>query len=210
MKRNWLWILTACIILSGCGAGESAGDMGNGIKDLQAHGESVTESSGSTKEEAVSGSEETADSEEKYVLTFETRDTEGNVVTSECFAETKLTMLNVWATYCGPCLNEMPDLGEIAGAYEQDVFRMIGIVSDVDGDVQEDIEKAKGLISDTGADYLHILPSQSLYENLLGAVTAVPTTFFVNQKGEVLGYVVGALAKDDWEELIDDLLAKEK
>ena len=46
-------------------------------------------------------------------VTFEARDLEGNTVSSQLFSETKLTMVNVWATYCNPCLREMPGLGEL-------------------------------------------------------------------------------------------------
>ena len=41
---------------------------------------------------------------------------------------------------------------------------------------------------------------------MLSGVSAVPTTFFVNEKGEVLDTVVGAMDKDSWKEKIDGLL----
>ena len=43
---------------------------------------------------------------------FESVDLEGNTVDESILADHQLTMINVWATFCGPCINEMPDLGQ--------------------------------------------------------------------------------------------------
>ncbi|MBO5302949.1 MAG: TlpA family protein disulfide reductase [Lachnospiraceae bacterium] len=156
-------------------------------------------------------SQETETEQKPYILNFEAVTTEGDMLTSDCFADSKLTMLNVWATYCGPCLNEMPELGEIVNAYDKSEFQMLGIISDVYEDAEEStVQSAKDLIIETKADYLHVLLSDSLYESLVSGVTSVPTTFFVNQNGEVLGYVVGAQSKESWEEIIHELLEKEQ
>lgn len=159
---------------------------------------------------AQTGEKQSAEAaEEPYVVSFEATTVEGEEITSEIFADSKLTMLNVWATYCNPCLQEMPDLGEIAAAYDMAEFQMIGIVSDVaEGAAEEDIEYVKDLIAQTNATYPNIILSESLYRNLVGAVEAVPTTFFVNSKGELLGYTVGTQSKEAWEELINQILAE--
>ncbi|MCM1303539.1 MAG: TlpA family protein disulfide reductase [Butyrivibrio sp.] len=64
-------------------------------------------------------------------ITFEAQDMEGNTVSSSVFSGSRLTMVNVWATYCDPCLREMPGLGELAGEYDAEDFQIIGIISDV-------------------------------------------------------------------------------
>lgn len=152
---------------------------------------------------------EDAQAQEPYILNFTATTIEGEQMTSDILGESKLTMLNVWATYCNPCLSEMPDLGELAAAYDSAEFQVMGIISDVaEGATEAELENAKNLIAQTGAAYPHLLLNESLYSNLVGAVDAVPTTFFVNSEGELLGYVVGARAKADWEEIIDELLAE--
>lgn len=143
-------------------------------------------------------------------IAFETVDMDGNTVTEEVFTQSKLTMVNVWATYCNPCLSEMPDLGELAGEYDSADFQIIGIVSDVmEGADQASLDEALGLIRDTDADYTHLLLNESLYYALLTDVSAVPTTFFVDDSGTVLRSVLGAKEKAVWEELIDELLAEQ-
>lgn len=200
MKRKLVCFLLMIMLLAGC---RKVPEPIPGVENMTE--DRVVSEEGTMTYEPE---EESEPEQEAYVLEFEAVTTEGESVSSACFADSKLTMLNVWATYCSPCLQEMPDLGEIAASYDKAEFQMMGIVSDVmEGGDEEMLEEAKSLIEQTGADYPHLLTNESLYTNLLGSVTAVPTTFFVNQKGEVLGYLVGAYAKEDWEAMIDELLA---
>lgn len=156
--------------------------------------------------ENSSGTEEQSSSAETV---FEGKDMEGNPVSADIFSESILTMVNVWATYCSPCLSEMPELGELAEEYDPEEFQIIGIVSNVpEGADEEKIELVEVLIGQTGADYPHLLLNQSLNDGLLAGVTAVPTTFFFDQEGKLLDTVVGAREKADWKEMIDDLLEK--
>ena len=140
-------------------------------------------------------------------ITFEGTDLEGNAVSQEVFSQSKLTMVNVWATYCNPCLREMPGLGELAAEYDQSEFQIIGIVSDVwEGEDQTLVES---LVQETGAAYPHLLANDSVGQAILSSVSAVPTTFFFDGDGAYLGGVVGSREKSDWEELSHELLEKQ-
>ena len=169
---------------------------------------------GCTKKNTVKNpaEEENAASTEKEnsasnVVSFEGKDMDGNTFSAENCADSRLTMINVWATYCNPCLSEMPELGELTKEYEAEDFQLIGIVSDVlEGQEDESLEYALSLIEETGADYPHLLLNESLYKGLLTEVTAVPTTFFLNKDGEILDVIVGAMDKSKWKEKIDALL----
>ena len=164
-----------------------------------------------SKPDAASGPDTSgaSSSEEEHTpiyITFEGTDLEGNTVSQDVFSQSKLTMVNVWATYCNPCLNEMPGLGELAAEYEQSQFQIIGIVSDVkEGEDQTLVES---LIQQTGANYPHLLANDSIYQALLAGVSGVPTTFFFDGEGAYLGGVVGSAEKSQWEELIHELLEK--
>lgn len=140
-------------------------------------------------------------------VVFESHDIQGNTVSSDIFSDSKLTMVNVWATYCNPCLQEMPGLGEMAAEYSTGEFRIIGIISDVaEWDPQGVKDYAAELIAQTGADYTHLVLNKSLYTALLTDVSAVPTTFFIDENGIVLKTVVGSMEKSAWEEIINELL----
>ncbi|MEG1878370.1 MAG: TlpA disulfide reductase family protein [Pseudoflavonifractor sp.] len=142
---------------------------------------------------------------------FTASDLEGIDRDQTIFEGYKLTMVNVWATYCGPCLGEMPDLGALHGEYADQGFQVVGIVTDVlnqDGSVSEDqVATAQDVVASTGADYLHLMPSQDLNDSLLYQVSAVPTTIFVDESGNLVGEgYLGARSKDGWAAIIDGLL----
>ena len=185
------------LVLTGCGRGSEEKQENALSSGMQPDVQDAADSS-------ESGTEAKA-----YVLTFTGTTLEGATLTSECFADSKLTMINVWATFCGPCINEMPDLGEIAKEYQIQDFQLIGIISDVMEGAQGDTyTEAKEIIAETGANYTHLMLNEELYMNLVGASDSVPTTYFFNQKGECLGYLVGAQSKATWKQIIDGLLAE--
>lgn len=186
------------VMLGGCGKAGS----GAGGQKTEAEDEAAVDGNG--QESASTQADEDAQSSG---ISFEAQDLEGNTVTEAVFADSRLTMVNVWATYCNPCLSEMPELGELAGEYDADEFQIIGVISDVqEGADLEMTVYAATLVEQTGAAYPHLLLNESLFYAMLSGVSAVPTTFFVDEKGEVLDTVVGAMDKESWKEKIDGLL----
>lgn len=194
MKKNYgkyifnlFTLLLSAALLSGCA--KAAVDKGN--TEAKVNTETADESGASSQ------------------IVFEGQDIEGNPVSSDIFSESKLTMVNVWATYCNPCLSEMPGLGELAGEYDPETFQIIGIISDaLEGGGQKAVDLAADLIEQTGADYPHLLLNASIYHALLTDVTAVPTTFFIDENGTIVDVAVGAMDKSGWEEKINALLQK--
>lgn len=142
---------------------------------------------------------------------FSTTDIDGNAVDQAVFKGKKLTMVNIWATFCGPCINEMPDLGEINEEYAEKGFQIIGIpvdVVDYYGNIDpSQVELAKDIVDETGADYLHIMPSSSLNQAKLGQVTSVPETIFIDENGCQIGEsYIGSRSKEQWKVIIDGLM----
>ncbi len=170
------------------------------------------------KEENITESTSETASEKADILpggtfsSFTSWDLDGNVIDQSIFEKADLTMLNVWGTFCGPCLREMPYLGELFTEYADKGLQIIGIVVDIptaaDGTPDEGmLTTAKELIEETGAAYLHILPSEDLVKAKLGTVYAVPTTYFVNSQGQIQGdEIIGSMEKDGWIKTIDHLL----
>lgn len=141
---------------------------------------------------------------------FTAVDLDGNSVDQTVLQGPKLTMVNVWATYCGPCISEMPDLGKLAGEYGPAGLQIIGLVTDVQdargNTVASQVDLAKDIVAQTGANYLHLIPGTDLMY-LLQQITAVPTTFFVDASGrQVGGTYLGAKSAGDWADIIEKLL----
>jgi len=142
---------------------------------------------------------------------FAAWDLNGVPVDQRIFADDKLTLINIWATFCGPCLREMPDLGQLAADYADRGVQVVGIVVDIpqtSGAFSLDmVQTARDLVEQTGANYLHLLPSADLIAAKLSGVSSVPETIFVNDKGELVGQsYVGARSGEEWSKIIDSLL----
>ena len=198
MKLRLVAMILLGVLLTGCT---------QNIENVEEATVGTLQTEAQTLMEEVSQSEEQA--EEPYIVSFEANTIDGEEYSSDAFSQSRLTMINVWATYCNPCLSEMPDLGEIATEYDSAELQMIGVISDVaETAAENDIKNAKELIEQTGAQYQHLLLSESLYTNLVGGVNSVPTTFFVDQEGKMLGYAMGAQSKEAWVSIIEDLLSK--
>ena len=134
---------------------------------------------------------------------FEAETIDGESVTQDIFGQSKLTMVNIWGTFCGPCIQEMPELGEISRSYDTGAFQMIGLISDV---MEPQDADAKEIIDSTQADYVHLIASPDLQRNILSRVSVVPTTVFVDADGNQVGEAyAGSRSKEDWTEIIEEL-----
>lgn len=155
---------------------------------------------------------EDENTQDGVMSSFNAEDINGNAVTQDIFKDYKITMINFWGTFCGPCISEMPDLGEISREYKDKGVAVVGIPVDVAIDGGSSIsaslvEDAKEIIKETGADYMHILPSESLYAAKIKDVYSIPETIFVDSSGNQIGKsYLGAKSKEQWTAIIDELL----
>lgn len=144
--------------------------------------------------------------------TFTTIDIDGNDQTDALIKEHALTLVNVWGTFCPPCIEEMPYLGELAEEY-RDKVHFLGIVCDVldpANAIDVDQQKlAQEIVAQTkSGTYTHIIPTQGMNERVLYSINAIPTTFFLNDKGQQVGKaIVGSKTKAEWKQILEDTLA---
>lgn len=184
-KMKYLaFLLMTVLLLAACGKSEEAVEA-----------EEITE-------------EENVQEPVKLFGVFDTQTLDGELVTEEIWGEADLTMVNIWGTFCGPCIAEMPDLGEISREYADRGFQIVGMVCDVK---EPGNETALEIVSETKADYTHVIASEDLTMNALQYVSSVPTTVFLDKEGDVVGEVYsGARDKASWELIINQYLAEVK
>jgi len=101
----------------------------------------------------------------------------------------KPLIINVWASWCGPCRSEMGSLERLARRYGGKQFNVIGISTDDDG------YAAAAFIKQTKITFENFLDSHLLLENMLGANT-IPLTILVDAHGRVLEKARGAYEWD--------------
>ena len=122
-------------------------------------------------------------------LIIEVKDLDGNPVDlAEIYAQHDVTMVNCWATYCNPCIQEFPDLERLSQEMADKNCAIIGICTDI---ARGNTETAKQILAKTGVTYLNLYATGSALASL--QLSAFPTSFFVNSKGIIVTEpVVGA------------------
>jgi cytochrome c biogenesis protein CcmG, thiol:disulfide interchange protein DsbE len=95
-------------------------------------------------------------------------------------AHGKVILLNFWATWCGPCRAEIPDLIELQTKYK-DRLQIIGISVDEDGDA----DAVKKMVTETGINYPIAMASPEV-RGAYGGIVALPTSFLVDTEGRVV------------------------
>ena len=145
---------------------------------------------------------------------LQTKDIDGKEFSGKDFSDYDLTMVNVFATWCSPCVQEIPDLAEIQKEMKDKGVNIVGVVTDtVDqtGENQEALEKAKLIRERSKAEYPFLIPDKSNFNGRLSGIQAFPETFFVDKKGQIVGETYsGSHNKKAWLEIIEKELAKVK
>ncbi|MCM1989790.1 TlpA disulfide reductase family protein [Oceanirhabdus seepicola] len=193
MKRifSMLMIVLCVITLVSCGGKNNYGKVNakDGKEEYTSNGE----------ENPVAG---------RSITEFKVKDINGNEVTEEIFKDKKITMINIWATFCGPCIEEIPYLQEIYAEKKDDGFNLVGIVSD--GDSEENIEMANKILDKSKVEYTNILMGDSSLKDIVSQFGYVPVSIFVNSEGKIKGvFSAGAETKEEYLVKINNLLKEE-
>lgn len=100
----------------------------------------------------------------------------------------KVVMLNFWASWCGPCRQEMPLLDDMSKRYTKAGFVLYGV------NVEKDVTDAKKLLKELGTTFPILWDGDSKVSKLY-QVSAMPTTIMIDKSGKVRyvnrGYKVG-------------------
>lgn len=114
-------------------------------------------------------------------------------------------LINVWASWCGPCVQEMASLERLAWREDRLPFSVIGISTD------DYADKALAFLNRSNATIRHFIDHDLQMENMLGAST-IPLTVLVDANGRVLDKIYGAREWDspDSMQLISRLLRPPK
>ncbi len=208
MKRVISVLLLSVVFFVGCSASEEPVDnenTDNSETEVVETTESVEENQ--PTEESENESTESDLEEDTKILDpnafvpFEGVDFDGNAVTNDIFKENKLTLVNVWGTNCGPCLEEIPYLEEIEEELSDDGFKIIGFLAGGEAYKEEAVE-LMGLLE---ADYMNVIVPEDVFRTL--GVQYIPTSFLVDSEGNVVEKrIVGALTKERYLEKINQHL----
>lgn len=206
---SWGTVLAAVmLIMLSAGCAQTAGDTAAGNQT-----QSSPDTSEAADTEGNTGSGSETETDEAAAQTdsgskmpaFTAQDLEGNTVTESIFSEKDLTVLNIWGTFCGPCVGEMPELGTWAQEMPDNV-QLVGLVIDIAG--EEDTEHrdlAVSIMENAGADFTQIIANQD-FADILKDVYGVPTTIFVDKDGNIVGDSIIGADVDGYKRFVEEYL----
>ncbi len=121
-----------------------------------------------------------------------------------------VVLVNVWATWCMPCMQELPDLLKLQKSYADRDFKLILLSAD---DMEFLSGKVRPTLKKLGVNFPTYIRAEGDDESFLTGMHpdwsgALPTSFLYNKKGELVEMMVGKRSFEQFEERIQSLLAE--
>ena len=163
-----------------------------------------TENVSGTEEESGSPGEtsETEDSKVIPALDFTLKDQFGNTHTLADY-KGKTIFLNFWATWCGPCKAELPDIQKLYEKYSEETEEevvVLGVAGPKMGNEKTE-EEIIEFLEENELTYPVLMDTDwTLFQGY--GISSFPTTFMIDKEGNVFGYVPGQLSYDIMEDII--------
>lgn len=161
-------------------------------------------------EDASEDKEENKEEESKETVVpaidFTLKDQFGNEHTLSDY-KGKTVFLNFWATWCGPCRSEMPDIQKLYETYETEGDNAVIILGVAALGLGQEKDEAgiKAFLDESGYTYPTLMDTTGDLFSEYG-ISSFPTTFMIDREGNVFGYVSGALNEDMMKNIIEQTL----
>ena len=140
-------------------------------------------------------------------IDFESVDLDGNVIKSaDLFRDNKITMVNIWGTWCSNCVYEIGELAEIHKRSQEKGCGIVGVEYERDP-VDTVADEARQVLADNGVTYPNVMIPEN--DPFFEQIHNYPFSFFVDSEGKILTYPIKGAAEDIYESTIEKLLAGE-
>jgi thiol-disulfide isomerase/thioredoxin len=133
---------------------------------------------------------------------FSWYDSKGNKVSFAEFSKGKPVLVNFWATWCGPCVKEIPDLVAINEEYAAKGALIIGISADRDDDA---LNLVSEFTNEHHVAYPIVIDNGDL-EEAFGGLRGYPTTFYIDRTGKIVKKFIGLQSKEKFSKEFDTIL----
>lgn len=151
----------------------------------------------------------------KNVGEFTTTDINDKTYTNELFSEYDLTLVNIFATWCSPCINEMPEFEKFKQEMNAKGINVVAVVHDAVTPTGETdsrvIDTALQLQKMANLTFPLLIPDETYMNGRLKGIEAYPESFFVDKNGNIVSEpYVGARSFEEWKEVAETELANLK
>ena len=127
------------------------------------------------------------------------KDLEGHAVGSEQL-KGKVVVVDFWATWCVPCIGEIPGYIDLQKKYGPEGLVIVGVSVD-----QKGPKVVKKFAKDKGMNYTIAMADDAITD-AFGGFDSIPTTFLINREGRIIHRKVGAMAHDEYEKIVTQAL----
>ena len=165
--------------------------------------------SGTTQEEPAAEQEDTTGAQEESgeipvvpAPDFTLTDQYGETHTLSDY-QGQTVFLNFWATWCGPCKMEMPDIQALYEEWGENAGDLVVLgVAGPDIGQEGSAEDIAAFLEENGYTYPVVMDDTGALFYQYG-ISAYPTTFMIDTEGNVFGYVQGAVSRDVMDDIVE-------
>jgi cytochrome c biogenesis protein CcmG, thiol:disulfide interchange protein DsbE len=186
MKKVALAVMVAAAVLGGCKRGEKA--VETGTQGSSRGGATTTAAKTSTAPAATATGTEVGAMMPEYSAMW----LDGSKFEMES-KKGKVVLLNLWATWCGPCRFEIPELQAIHDRYAAKNFEVVGVSVDESG-----VESVRDFVKEHEMTYPVVLDAEGKLANVF-QTSVLPTSVIIDRNGKIVWKKFGAIMPDDQE-----------
>ena len=172
--------------------------------------------SGTTQEEPAAEQEDTTGAQEESgeipvvpAPDFTLTDQYGETHTLSDY-QGQTVFLNFWATWCGPCKMEMPDIQALYEEWDENAGDLVVLGVAGPGIGQEgSAEDIAAFLEENGYTYPVVMDDTGMLFYQYG-ISAYPTTFMIDTEGNVFGYVQGAVSREIMDDIVEQTMTGQR
>lgn len=166
----------------------------------------VNQDAGQEESSREAESKESDNSDESGKLrSFEAKTLDGQKFTGEDIAKRDVTLINFWSVYCGPCIDEMPEIAELEKSLPDNV-QIITVC--LDGEAEPDF--AEQIVKKAGYEGITLIGGDGDLKKINDGIRYTPTTIVVDKDGNIIGEeIIGGQEnlEEEFTEVINQALS---